>query len=427
MAAQEFELIDRFFKNHRHCRSDVLVGIGDDGAVMSLPEGQSLVVAVDTLVEGVHFPQQTLACDIAYKSLAVNLSDLAAMGAVPAWATLALTLPSSDDVWLADFSRGFFELADQYNVALVGGDTTCGALTLSVQLQGWLDPKNVLKRSTANAGDLIYVSGSIGDAGLGLLVQQGKVEVAEVDRKLLLARLNRPQARVDLGQALVGIASAAIDVSDGLAADLGHILAGSALGAELELAAIPRSSAFMNSHQALVDWLCRQREIKTNWDDIDFAISAGDDYELCFTVPPSKQSLIEGIADDLDLPLSLIGRVMEGQGLVVIDADKKQIEAAAECGAPVIEIHTGHFSDAETAQEKDEEYQRIIQAVEYADSLGLHVNAGHGLHYHNVKEIAVIPLIQELNIGHAIIARSIFTGLEAAVKEMKALMDSVRT
>ncbi len=324
MASQEFELIDYHFKSHRHRRDDVLVGIGDDAAVLSLPPQQSLVVAVDTLVEGVHFPKQTLPCDVGYKALAVNLSDLAAMGAVPAWATLALTLPSSDKAWLSEFSAGFFDLADQYEIALVGGDTTRGPLSLSVQLQGWVDSECVLKRDGAQEGDLIYVSGCIGDAGLGLLVQKNLIKVREEDESFLLRRLNRPRPRVELGLALRGIAHAAIDVSDGLAADLIHVLQASHVGAELDLAAVPRSAAYERARSALLAWRHTQQKAETLWTDSHFALDAGDDYELCFTVPPSRQNLIEPIARKLDVSLSLIGRVVHGGELFLIDSQQRR-------------------------------------------------------------------------------------------------------
>ncbi len=324
MASQEFELINDHFRSHLHRRNDVLVGIGDDAAVLSVPPRQSLVVAVDTLVEGVHFSKQTLPCDIAYKALAVNLSDLAAMGAVPAWATLALTLPSPNKTWLSEFSAGFFELADQYEIALVGGDTTRGPLSLSVQLQGWVDPECVLKRDGAKEGDLIYVSGCIGDAGLGLLAQKNLIKVTGKDKLFLSGRLNRPHARVELGLALRGVANAAIDVSDGLAADLCHILTASCVGAELDLAAVPRSAAFERLRPTLLALLYKQQKTEVMWADTYFALDAGDDYELCFTVPPSKQGVIETIAKDLDLPLNLIGRVVRGGELVLIDERQRR-------------------------------------------------------------------------------------------------------
>ena len=317
--SHEFELIEHFFKNQVHQRQDVILGIGDDAALVRVPAEQALVVAVDTLIESVHFPPETSAFDIAYKALAVNLSDLAAMGAVPAWATLALTLPSNDEDWLQQFSQGFFELANRYSVNLIGGDTTRGnVLGLSVQLQGWVDPDIALKRHGAQPGDLIYVSGCIGDAGLGLLHHQRKLKVSEPDVEYVLQRLNRPQPRVELGQALLGIASSAIDISDGLAADLGHVLKASGVGARVSLEDIPCSDAYNNAATQLSEYLIQyNKSMLTDFPATEFALTAGDDYELCFTVPPSKQQEVDCISQRLGLRLSQVGVVIDTEDLVL--------------------------------------------------------------------------------------------------------------
>ena len=313
MADREFELIERFFQQSTISRSDVLLGIGDDAALLRVPEGRALVVAVDTLIDGVHFPHNTPAADIAYKALAVNLSDLAAMGATPAWATLALTLPDYNEAWLTEFSRGFFELGELFDVALIGGDTTRGHLSLSVQLQGFVEAASALKRSGAQPGDLIYVSGTLGDAGLGLLCHQGKVHASAQDRAYLVERLNKPQPRVELGQKLIGIASAAIDVSDGLVADLSHVLKASNVGAVLSFDEIPYSPAFQKVYQGGSQYVAT-----------DFALSSGDDYELCFTVPRKHQRQIKKLAKALNLPLTQIGEISEELGLRVMDKNGTQ-------------------------------------------------------------------------------------------------------
>ncbi|RKZ88131.1 MAG: thiamine-phosphate kinase, partial [Candidatus Parabeggiatoa sp. nov. 1] len=217
--------------------------------------------------------------DIGYKALAVNLSDMAAMGATPAWMTLALTCPRTDDEWLEGFSQGLLELAKAAQVSLIGGDTTCGPLTVTIQIAGYVPPHCALKRCGAQAGDGIYVTGTLGDAGLGLASVQKRIVLPISVQRNVELRLNRPTPRLHEGQALRGIANSAIDISDGLVADLGHILNASAVGASLQLDRLPLSNA-----------LRRYLSIDTAW---DFALSAGDDYELCFTVPPSQEAALQ--------------------------------------------------------------------------------------------------------------------------------------
>ena len=292
MSLSEFDLIDRYFRRPLS-RSDVFLGVGDDAAVLELPPGKQLVVAMDTLVAGRHFPEQTSPFDIAWKALAVNLSDLAAMGAVPAWATLSLTLPDAEEGWLKSFAEGFFTLADQYGIELVGGDTTRGPLTVTVQMHGWVDAGTAVQRSGAKAGQSIYVTGTPGDAALALRgIQAGQ----NVDA-YLLERLNRPQARVRFGQRLVGVASAAIDISDGLYADLAHILQASGCGASLRLDRIPAS-------EPLKAMAARER--------FALQLTGGDDYELCFTVAESQLDRLEKIAAECAVKVSRIG-VVEAQ------------------------------------------------------------------------------------------------------------------
>ena len=272
----EFSLIKQYFDGLTASRDDVVLGIGDDCALLQPPVGETLAVSIDTLIAGVHFPESTAAYFVGYKSLAVGLSDLAAMGARPAWMTLALTLPEIEAGWLREFSRGLAAMAAEYDVQLVGGDTTRGALTISIQVHGFVPAENALRRSGAQVGDMIYAGSNLGDAGAGLALVQGTPDWAAAlneDNKLAVQRaLDLPTPQVALGLALRDIASAAIDVSDGLAADLTHILTASGgVGATIDVAQLPLSPAL----QKLPIAEARQ-----------LALTAGDDYALCFTVPP---------------------------------------------------------------------------------------------------------------------------------------------
>ncbi len=270
----EFSIIQHFFTTQKVMRHDVILGIGDDAAIVSPPTNQQIVITTDTLVDGVHFPKETSPFDIGHKSLAVNLSDLAAMGASPAWLTLALTLPNIDETWLRDFARGFFTLAEEYNAQLIGGDLTRGPLTITIQAHGLIPAGTAIQRNNAKPGDLIYVTNTLGDAALGLAVLQNKITLPNQDQKNIIAKINRPTPQIKMGEQLRGIASAALDISDGLAADLGHILEKSHVGAEVNVNLIPLSTFLRdNIHYQ---------------DALQFALSGGDDYELCFTVPPNK-------------------------------------------------------------------------------------------------------------------------------------------
>ncbi|HEB93983.1 MAG TPA: thiamine-phosphate kinase [Gammaproteobacteria bacterium] len=292
----EFDLIRRYFADHGVRRDDVPLGIGDDAALLIPPPGQSLAVTVDTLHSGVHFAPDIPPTDLGYKALAVNLSDLAAMGAEPAWATLALSLPQADEAWLAAFAEGFFVLAECYNVQLVGGDTTRGPLSVTLQLQGFVPRQKALIRSGARPGDHVFVTGSLGDAGAGLAIAQGRWGFAGPLADFLLTRLHRPTPRVGAGLALRGLATAAIDISDGLAQDLGHILTASGVGAVLNIDHLPLSDALLASG------------IDRPW---RLAVSAGDDYELCFTVPADADLSVSG---GLDCPVTRIGRITAEPG-----------------------------------------------------------------------------------------------------------------
>lgn len=313
MALDEFGLIRRHFQRpSRALPATVALGIGDDAALLVPPPGESLAVTSDTLVAGRHFPDDATPYDIGWKSLAVNLSDLAAMGATPLGVTLALTLPVADDAWLAAFAEGFFSLADAHGVPLVGGDTTRGPLSITVTALGSVPAAQALRRDGARAGDLVCVSGHVGDAGLGLALALGHDAAAPGDlpplhRSHALARLHRPTPRLAAGLALRGLASAAMDVSDGLAQDLGHLLAASGgLGAELALAQLPLSPAlhFLAGESGVL-----QRQA------LSWALSAGDDYELLFTLPSGRESELHALATRLELPLTVIGRITPDAGL----------------------------------------------------------------------------------------------------------------
>lgn len=301
MAKQaEFGLIKKYFTPE--CwRKDVYLGVGDDCALLVPPAGQQLAVTIDTLISRVHFPVETSPADIAYKSIAVSLSDLAAMGAEPAWVMLSLTLPKVEHDWLKSFSNSFSKTLIDFNVQLVGGDTTQGPLAITVQATGFVDSSNAMRRDNAKPGDLIYVTGTLGDAALGLRLLSLK---APVDQELLaqcLNKLNRPVPRVEFALAAVKYCSCAIDVSDGLAADLGHILSASQCGAEIYLDKVPVSEEL---HKYYVDCVNGNKEI-----DWTMVLGGGDDYELCMTLPESQAPALESLAESMNLPLTFIGKV----------------------------------------------------------------------------------------------------------------------
>ena len=301
----EFELIRRFFMRHPAVQSaqpGVVVGIGDDAAVLRLPPDTELVAAVDTLVAGRHFPEGTDARSIGHRALAVNLSDLAAMGATPAWATLALTMPSVDVAWMERFCAGFWDLADAHGVALVGGDTTRGPLTVSVQIMGHVRSGTALRRSGARAGDLLAVTGTLGDGGAGLAFVLNppppETCVAAVE---LVRRFDYPTPRVQFGIAARGIATAAMDLSDGLVGDLPKLAQASGLAAHVAVERLPLSEAM----RAAVP-IAQARE---------FALAAGDDYELLLAVPAARYAELAAAAGRLNLTLTTIGEFRDGGGV----------------------------------------------------------------------------------------------------------------
>ncbi len=297
----EFDLIARYFDRAERDQETILA-VGDDAALIKPAAGNELAITTDTLISGVHFPEHTPPFSIAYKALAVNLSDLAAMGARPRWITLAISLPQHDEAWLEAFSDGLFSLADRYQVALIGGDTTRGPLSITIQAIGELPSGQALLRSGARAGDDLYVSGSIGEAGLALKHLQDAVpEITQGEGDSLIKRLNQPEPRIDLGLSLRGIATSCIDVSDGLLADLQHILDSSHLGAEIDQASLPYAEVV-------------RRWCETHGDDLAPA-GWGDDYELLFTAPADQRPAIKRIAEDLGLPLTPIGSIVADPGI----------------------------------------------------------------------------------------------------------------
>ena len=301
----EFALIDRYFKRPtRH----TLLGVGDDGALIAPTPGRELVVSTDMLVEGTHFLADTGAEALGWKCLAVNISDMAAMGAQPRWAMLGITVPPAPTFeWLDDFARGFFACADEFGVDLIGGDTTRGPRAICVTILGEVAAGRALRRSGAGTGDSIWISGRPGRAALGLAHLQGRTVLREPQLADCLAALHRPQPRVELGLALSGLATAAIDVSDGLLADLGHILEQSAVAARLQIPQLPAAGL-----------------------ERDCLLAGGDDYELLFTAAAASTAAILALAAELQLPLTCIGEIVSGPAgrLVLCDADGRDITPA---------------------------------------------------------------------------------------------------
>ncbi len=292
----EFSLIERYFNNIGKSDHSPTLGNGDDAAVVNVPEGKQMVMSVDTLIAGVHFPETTSAHDIAHKALAVNLSDLAAMAASPAWFLLSLTLPEVDKDWLSEFSGSLKETAEQYEIELIGGDTCQGPLSVTIQVNGLVDSNKFITRSGAQVGDQILVSGQLGNAAMGLAVKQKKIYLTKELEEVSVHALNRPTPRLCLASFLQTYANAAIDISDGLVGDLKHILD----KGDGDIGAIVRRDDL-----PVNDW------IKQN-NTFEFALNGGDDYELCFTVPPCYDDAIcLWNQANPDCPLSIIGEITE--------------------------------------------------------------------------------------------------------------------
>ena len=292
---KEFNLIKRFFTEQVTNRKDVVLSIGDDCAIIAPTERQHIAITTDTLVSGVHFPVDTPARAIGHKAIAVNLSDLAAMGAEPAWISLALTLPNFDELWLTDFCSGLFELCEYYNIQLIGGDTTQGPLSITVTAHGLVPVDKPLLRSGAKVGDWIFVTGELGDAALALQDIQGKVVIEPVFKEHIHTKLNYPKPRVLAGQNLREYASSAIDLSDGLISDLEHICNASSVGANIVLDALPLSTALKATLG--IDKA------------IELALAGGDDYELLFTVSEDNRVGMETGLANSGMPVTCIGQV----------------------------------------------------------------------------------------------------------------------
>ena len=305
----EFDLIKRYF-SRKSLQNEVILSVGDDCAITSISAGYQLAITTDTLVEGTHFLPSISPAALAYKSVAVNLSDLAAMGATPTWVSLALTLPEIKEAWLAEFSQSLFAILDRYGVSLIGGDTTKGPLSITLTAQGFLPENQGLFRHQAKVGDWIFVSGFLGDsaAGLDLLLQNRKIE-NESDRYFIQRHLH-PTPRVELGLALRAFSCCALDISDGLLADLGHILERSQVGAEIYLENLPLS------HH-----LCTQYE-QTQAEK--FALTGGEDYELCFTVSEEKREEMEQVLRSQGIKVTCIGQILPAtSGLNLLKNGKK--------------------------------------------------------------------------------------------------------
>ncbi|TXF96217.1 thiamine-phosphate kinase [Massilia arenae] len=306
----EFDLIKRYFKRQRPGRPDVALGIGDDCALLAPTPGRQIAISSDMLVEDRHFFAGADPLMLGHKALAVNLSDLAAMGARPVAFTLALSLPRADEAWLDGFSRGLFALADEHGCELIGGDTTKGPLNICITVFGEVAPGHALRRAAAKPGDDIWISGTLGDARLALAGCWKEVELPPETQEQAAPRLHMPTPRVALGLALATvpgapIAHAALDISDGLVGDLGHILAASGVGATLDVDALPAGPALARQDLAL-----RRR----------FTAAGGDDYELCFTAPVSQRAAVLEAAAQAATPVTRVGTIETAPGLRLVDA-----------------------------------------------------------------------------------------------------------
>ncbi len=298
----EFDLIKRYFTQPSPTAE---LGVGDDAALVRVSPGMELAVSVDMLVSGTHFFADADPYFLGRKALAVNLSDLAAMGAQPRWALLAVALPQADEAWLRRFSEGFFGLARQHDVELIGGDTTRGPLNISVTIMGEAPQGTALRRSGARIGDDVWVSGRLGDAALALAHLQGSIRLPDASFAACAGALHDPQPRVPLGLALRGVARGAIDISDGLLADLGHILECSNVGADIRFDAVPVSDALRPYLSEAMGQHC--------------VLAGGDDYELCFTAPAAERDTVAAIGRRLGLPLTRIGVIVAGNACTVRD------------------------------------------------------------------------------------------------------------
>ena len=315
---KEFDLIKQYFAQRGHVRKDVILGIGDDCAVTKVPDNQHLAVTTDTLISGVHFLTDAPARSVAYKAVAVNLSDLAACGAEPAWISLSLSLPSYDEAWIDEFVKGLYELTEYYSVQLIGGDTVTGPLALTITAQGFVPPDTELRRSNAKPGDWIYVTGNLGDAGAGLDILKGEIDASEPHREYLINRHFYPTPRVLAGTSLRRTANTGIDVSDGLVADLRHILNASSCGATVHVDRLPVSPALFETVGA-------QQAYR-------YALAAGDDYELVFTVNEEQRGNLETALANANVKATCIGQLNGHAGQLDLRLYDKKYELVNVAG-----------------------------------------------------------------------------------------------
>ncbi|CAH0540991.1 Thiamine-monophosphate kinase [Vibrio marisflavi CECT 7928] len=298
----EFNVIDKYFIDRQTQRRDVLLSIGDDCALVKAPENTAIAISTDTLVAGTHFIADAKPAWIAHKALASNLSDLAAMGATPSWVSLALTLPKIDEHWLAEFCDAFYDLADYYGVQLIGGDTTKGPLSITLTVQGFVPEHRALARSGAKVGDWIYVTGNLGDSKAGLDVVLDSATRSRPYSKELEERHYLATPRILAGQALLPIASAAVDISDGLISDLKHILKRSNVGARVDVDLLPTSPE-------LREFLADRQLSK------QYALSSGEEYELCFTVSEENRGALDSALAHCGATYTRIGQIRSGNTL----------------------------------------------------------------------------------------------------------------
>ena len=289
----EFDLIQKYFSKPGISHTETVLGIGDDAAVVEVPDDYQLVISTDSMLENVHFPDSTPAKSIGIKLAAVNLSDMAAMGAIPKWATLNIALPEIDEMWLKSFSKGLLQMLDKHGVQLIGGDTTQGPLNVGLQIMGIIQKGNALLRSGAQIDDDIYVTGCLGDAALGLEITLDYDYKSLLNNNYLLDSINHPSPRMEFGKKIVGLASSCIDISDGLISELQHISKASSVGMDIELEQIPLSD----------EYKCYLKQ----GGNYQFALAGGDDYELCFTAPATAQKQLLKIAEECDIRVSKIG------------------------------------------------------------------------------------------------------------------------
>jgi len=314
LCMQEFELINRYFKGRGITRRDVNLGIGDDCALVSIPENSQLAITTDTMVAGVHFFEDMSPRALGHRAIAVNLSDLAAMGAEPAWVSVALTLPKAEVEWLEEFTAGMHEIAEYFNVQIIGGDTTQGPLTVTVCAKGTVPTGKALTRGGAKPGDWIYVTGPLGDAGLAIEARKQHLDIAPEWLKKLTTKLEYPTPRVAAGQVLRGYASSAIDISDGLLADLQHILDMSLVSATIHADKIPTSEAFRQSIEGEAKW--------------PYVLGYGDDYELLYTVPENHKAMLDNRLSQYGIEAVCIGQIRGGEGKVEVLNGEDKLDVA---------------------------------------------------------------------------------------------------